>query len=150
MGIVVVDDIPMRSVGIIAAVWIERVGGWVGYGKVEEEEAVGMRYWELGVLGGWKRERERDILCPEASKLAEFFPIKERREVGGWVGGWVGERYMGGWVGGWDVLCPETSELAELFPVKERREVGVVRRAFVGVALGGWVGRERWVGGWLG
>ena len=27
-------------------------GGWVGYGKVEEEQAVGMGYWGLEG-GGW-------------------------------------------------------------------------------------------------
>ena len=37
------------------------MGGWVGYRKIEEIEAVGMRCWKLWMVG-----------------------------VGGWVGGWVG------------------------------------------------------------
>ena len=39
-------------------VW-EGVGGWVGYGNVEENEAVGMSYCGLG-LGGWVGGRMED------------------------------------------------------------------------------------------
>ena len=46
--------------------------------KVEENEAVGMGYCELGVgVGGW---------------------VGWVGWVGGWVGRWVG--WVGGWVGG--------------------------------------------------
>ena len=44
------------------------VSGWVGDGKIEEDEAVRMSYCELGV-GGW---------------------VGEVGWVGRWVDGWVG------------------------------------------------------------
>ena len=47
------------------------VGGWVGW--VEEEQAVRLRCWELGV-GRWVGKEEEDFTSTS---------------VGGWVGGWV-------------------------------------------------------------
>ena len=98
--------------------WVEEiwVGGWV-VEKIEENEAVGMSYCELGVwwVGGW---------------------VSRHIWIGGWVGGWVGrltseiidfeER------GGWDV---------------EGEEFWVVVGGALDLweEVGGWMGG--WVGG---
>ena len=51
------------------------VGGWVGYGKVEEDEAVRTRYCELGVCLGGEEEEEKKRRFIHSSR---------------WVSGWVG------------------------------------------------------------
>ena len=69
------------------------MGGWVGAREVEENEAVRMRCWMPGGLGGWW------MGC---------------REEDGWVGGLSGyfiQTQVGGWVGGW----------VRSIPVEEKR-----------------------------
>ena len=75
------------------------MGGWVGW--VEEKEAVGMLYCELGVgwmggwVGGWVTLRITEVL-ERIGFWGRGWSGSFR--VGGWVGGWVG------WVGGWTDL----------------------------------------------
>ena len=53
-GEVVVDRVDVAG-AVLEHALLGEVGGWVGYGKVEEDGAVRMRCWKVGVgwVGGW-------------------------------------------------------------------------------------------------
>ena len=110
------------------------VGGWVGGGMEEEEDALSSCCWSVSPMyssPGW---------------------------VGGWVGGWLSYSFslsitqidfytctVGGWVGGWDrgrTVAADAVLLRDGLP-----ELGPDVVAALAVGERGWVGG--WVGGWV-
>ena len=95
-------------------------GGWVGYRKVEENEAVRTRGWSLmcwvgGWVGGWggwvggflpDEDEGEDVVAAHLETQLAFGP-----ELPAFAGGWLGRGCccllcvwgwgLGGWLGGW-------------------------------------------------
>ena len=69
------------------------VGGWVGW--IEENEAVRMSYWTLGVgwVGGWEETycllgEPQEFFCGDEYRAHTRIAASVTVPVG-WVGGWV-------------------------------------------------------------